>query len=196
MSRPKPHFGYLEYLRCIHGDAYRDYTERVSPDNMAVSIRVAAYLMFLCKSRHALRVADFGSGFTSYILATYAAETDEAVTVTSVDDDEEWLKKTGEFLAERDLHTNLTMWSDYQDAEIHHDVACYDLGSGAVRDGGMDLVVRRTRPGGVVLFDDANHLGHRKTMREIAERYRFDLYGLQAETTDMYGRYDALMVRP
>ena len=175
--------------------AYEEYTRDVSPDNMAVSLLTATYLLFLCRSRNARRVADFGSGFTSYVLARYASET-EKVTVTSVDDSEEWLGKTKTFIEARGLRSNLTMWDDYKEADIHHDVACYDLGKGDVREAGMELVARRTRPGGVVLFDDAMHYSHRVAMERVAEKFRWDLYFLQDDTTDYYGRFAALLVRP
>lgn len=175
---------------------YDEYTRDVSPDNMAVSVLVASYLLYLCRSLKATHVADFGSGFTSYTLAKYATEVDEPVTVTSVDDNEEWLGKTKTFIEARGLRSNLTMWYDYQDADIHHDVACYDLGSGATREAGMELVARRTRPGGVVLLDDAMHYSHRVAMERVARKFKWDLFFLQDDTTDYYGRFAALLVRP
>jgi predicted O-methyltransferase YrrM len=182
-------------LRSELAFAYDEYTRDVSPDNMAVSLLTATYLLFLCRSLGAKRVADFGSGFTSYVLARYAAET-EAVTVTSVDDDAEWLGKTKTFIETRGFRSNLTMWDDYCEADIHHDVACYDLGKGDVRNRGMELVARRTRPGGVVLFDDAMHDGHRSVMEAISREFRWDLFFLQDQTTDSYGRFAALLVKP
>ena len=177
-------------------DVYVDYTKTVSPDNMAVSLLTATYLLFLCRTLKARHVADFGSGFTSYVLARYAAETDGPVTVTSVDDDREWLERTGTFLDRYGLRTNLTMWDDWQDTKIRHDVGCYDLSRGDIRDAGMEQVARRTRPRGVVVLDDAHHEGHRETMRKVSKRLRWDLYGLQDYTTDHHHRFAALLVRP
>ena len=113
-----------------------------------------------------------------------------------MDDNEEWLDKTGQFLDGSGLKSELLTWEDYKVTHTGHDVACYDLGGGDVRERGMELVARRTRPGGVILFDDAHHDGHRRQMVDIAERFRWDLFFLQDLTTDSYGRFGALMVRP
>lgn len=185
----------------IHGsmnelaEAYGEYTRDVSPNNMAVSLETATYLLFLCRTFHALRVADFGSGFTSYVLAKYAAETDEPVTVTSVDDNEEWLGKTKTFLEAHGLRSNLTMWDDYKNADICHDVALYDLANGEIRNSGMELICRRTRPGGAVIMDDAHHDGHRAEMNRVARKFRWQLHYLTDDTVDQYGRFSALMIR-
>lgn len=60
----------------------------------------------------------------------------------------------------------------------------------------MDVVARRLTPGGVILFDDAMHPGHREEMIRVSERHRLDFFFLQDWTMDHYGRFAALAVKP
>lgn len=176
-------------------DVYNEYTRDVSPNNMAVSLRTAVYFLYLCRALDARSVADFGSGFTSYIAGLYAQEVG-GVDAASVDDNAEWLEKTRTFIEARQLKSDLMLWDDYKHTHTAHDVACYDLGNGEVRNAGMELVARRTKPGGVVLFDDAMHAGHRSEMERVAHKFRWDLFFLHEYTTDQYGRFAAVMIKP
>ncbi len=176
--------------------AYGTYTQDVSPNNMAVSLQTAAYFLFLLRALKAKRAVDFGSGFSSYVLGKYASGQGQYIDAVSVDDSPEWMERTGEFLASAHLYTELMSWEHYQNTHHQHDVALYDLGNGEVREAGMELVARRTRPGGVVLFDDAQHEGHRNRMQEVAAKFRWDLFFLTEYTTDQYGRFTALLVKP
>lgn len=176
-------------------DQYGDYTANVSPDSMAVSIQTAAYFLFLLRALNAKQAADFGSGFSSYVLGKYADEADHYVDAVSVDDSPQWLERTGDFLEAAELHTELMSWEHYRHTHFQHEVALYDLGNGAVREAGMEVVARRTKAGGVVLFDDANHEGHRNQMQEVARKLHWDLYFLHEYTTDHYGRFTALLVK-
>ncbi len=175
--------------------AYEEYTSKVSPDNMAVSIKTAAYFLFLLRALDAVRPADFGSGFSSYVLGKYASEHGQYVDATSVDDSAEWLERTGEFLSSAHLYTELMSWSHYKNTHHHHDVVLYDLGNGQLREIGMEMVARRTVSGGVVLFDDVQHESHRAQMQDVATKVRSKLYFLHEYTSDQYGRFAALLVK-
>lgn len=186
----------------IHGmtaelaETYDEYVRDVSPDNMAVSLLTATYFLYLCRALKAKAVVDFGSGFSSYVAGYYAAEAGGYVDAVSVDDNDEWMKKTGEFIGARQIYTELMSWEHYQHTHHQHNVALYDLSSGDIRESGMELVARRTKPGGVVLFDDANHKSHREVMQAVAMKFRWDLYFLHEYTTDPYGRFTALLIKP
>lgn len=183
-------------VRAELADAYDEYTANVSPDNMAVSLIAATYLLSVCRDKKLVDVADFGSGFTSYVLAHYARTADYPVTVTSIDTDPEWLARTDEFLTAHELQSRLVLWDDYLTEEQAHDLICYDLGGGDVREAGMPVVLDRISPNGVVLFDDAQHIGHADAMRAACRARRRDLYSLRDETLDDYGRFMAVSVRP
>ena len=186
----------IDSMREELAGAYGTYTQTVSPNNMAVSIQTACYFLFLLRALDAKQAADFGSGFSSYVLGKYASESSHYVDAVSVDDNDEWMARTGEFLGSCHLYSELMSWEHYKHTHFQHDVALYDLANGDVRNAGMELVARRTKSGGVVLFDDAMHQGHRETMQAVAMKFRWDLYFLTEYTTDQYGRFAALMVKP
>ncbi len=163
---------------------------------MAVSLKTASYFLHLLRVLDAKSAADFGSGFSSYVLGKFADETHHYVDAVSVDDDPEWLEKTEAFLGFRHVYTELMSWEHYQHVHFQHDVALYDLASGDVRNAGMELVCRRTKSGGVVLVDDMHAATHRETIEGIAKRFRWDLYFLYDWTQDEYGRFAALLVKP
>jgi hypothetical protein len=72
---------------------YLDYLTRVGHPNHAASLELIATLWLLAEDSGARRIIDLGSGFTSFILRTYAAE-HPGVEVWSVDDSAEWLERT------------------------------------------------------------------------------------------------------
>lgn len=171
--------------------AYADYCTSVSPRTMAADIREVAFLYDVCREREARSVADFGSGFSSFVLAHYAAMAPYDVVVTSVDDDARWLEATALFLRRYGFRSStLMLWDDWLSAGLSHDVGFYDLASGDKREAGMLPVAEAC---GVVLFDDAQHPLHAAQMRVVAGVTGKTLVDVQARTEDQVGRFGALL---
>ena len=177
-------------------DKYAEYTATVSPDNMAISLETSARLLAECRETGSRRVADFGSGFSSWTLGHYATTAPYPVTVVSVDTSEEWLGKTRQFIG-REHHAahRLMLWDEYQAGEYVHDLALYDLDRGHIRNQGMAIVAANLATDGRLIFDDAQHVGHRAQMVRTCQHNRMDLRYLQDDTTDSYGRFAAMGVR-
>lgn len=115
---------------------HAEYLKSVSTADMAVSLELASFMLALCRSWKPQRVVDLGSGFSSYVLRRYAAETGDAV-VASVDDDKLWLARTGDWLKQQGLGTDqLFEWSEFK-ARMGKlgpfDLTLYDMGSMATR---------------------------------------------------------------
>lgn len=170
--------------------AYIDYCVNVSPRTMAASIEEMSYLYAVCEQFRPRTVIDFGSGFSSYALRLYAGRTG-GVSVLSVDDDAEWLERTAEFLAKRGQPTDgLMAWDEYQADPVPFDVGLYDLASGREREAGMPLVASMLRPGGRLIFDDAQHGEHQEAMRAAAATEGLVLVeGVRRHTIDSVARY-------
>ncbi len=180
-------------------DAYAEYTRDVSPNNMAMSLESAGYLLFLCRSRRAKRVADFGSGFSSYVLAHHAETADYEVLVDSVDDDRDWMAKSEQFCAAHSMALTdhrFYLWDFYAKQDHKLDLSFHDLASGAKREAAMSYVADWTVPGGVVMFDDAHHVGHRQEMGKVCRDRGWRCYPLHDWTRDSYGRFSALGMSP
>ena len=177
---------------------YRSYVETVSPDSMAVSFETACMLLHLCRSTRATSVVDLGSGFSSCVLRIHASTSDQSVAVVSVDDQPEWLDRTAEFLNQHELDTGgLTTWADFGLRDPgDYDVVFHDLAGGDVREMAMPVAAANVAADGVILFDDAQHPGHRQRMYEVGAGAEFALYSLRRWTFDQYQRYALLGVRP
>jgi predicted O-methyltransferase YrrM len=176
---------------------YDRYVAEISSDAWAVSWESSRYLLQLCHALAPTRVLDLGSGFSSLVLRHYASSAPHAVSVVSVDDDAEWLERTREFLEELGhAGGELRLWSEFVDAPGEpFDLVFHDLASGALRESAMPVVVRSLSPHGVVVFDDAQHLGHRRAAQRAAREAKLATYSLYRSTRDGIGRF-ALLAAP
>ncbi len=79
---------------------YQDYVKNVSNPIMALSLELSVFLLLLCDFIKPKNILDFGSGFSSFIFRYYAAHyvNNQSTIIWSLDDSQEWLDKTSEFL--------------------------------------------------------------------------------------------------
>jgi hypothetical protein len=165
--------------------AYIDYCQHVSRRSMAISIETATFVWHVCRQTDARVTADLGSGFTSYVLRRHGGD------VTSVDDSPVWLDRTGAFLRKwRMPTTGLVDWDDWPAGPydlIVHDFACGDL-----RNQSMWAAAERLAPGGVIVFDDAQHEGHRTEMQRVSDAFGLQLTDVRDFTVDAVLRFAAV----
>lgn len=175
--------GYRRILRA----PYIDYCQTVSQRTMAISIETAAYVWWTCRHRKATSAVDLGSGFTSYVLRRAVPH------AVSVDDSPEWLAKTGEFLTRNGLSTDgLVSWDDWLTDPGTFDVVVHDFARGELRESSMWNAAEAVNPGGVLIFDDAQHEGHQAEMHRVCEAYGWNLYDIRSHTEDMIHRFAAM----
>jgi predicted O-methyltransferase YrrM len=189
-----------EHPRLVPGDAsfpalrshYERYVREVSTAEMAVSWETAAYLRHLCEALRPARVLDLGSGFSSLVLRDYAA-----AAVVSGDDDAQWLERTRAFLEEEGhAEGELRLWRDFESAPGEpFDLIFHDLAGGRLRETAAPLAVRCLSTRGVIVFDDAHHLGHRRAAQRAAREAGLAAYSLYHWTHDAIGRF-ALLAAP
>jgi len=174
---------------------YIDYCRNVSRRSMALSIETGVFAYWLCLRNEAMDVCDLGSGWSSYFLRRYAKES--GATVTSVDDDAYWLARTRGFLhTHRTDTSNLVMWGDYRRNLTTHDVIVHDFAAGELREESMRVAAERLMPGGVVVFDDAQHDGHRAAMYATCDEYGLTPIDVKEWTCDEVHRYALAAVKP
>lgn len=174
-------------------DPYVDYCTHVSRRSMAMSIESCTLLWHLCRVLDAESVCDLGSGFTSYVLAQYAKESG-SVRVASVDDSQEWLARTGEFLAKYDCPTDaLMMYDDWLDSGKKFDVIVHDFSRGETRNTSMVAAARRANK--AILFDDANHAQHSRQMLLVCDVFGYTPVDVKALTFDKVQRFARLAIR-
>lgn len=177
------------YAEALTGP-YVDYCRTVSRRSMAISIETASLFAYVCSTKMARRVLDLGSGFTSFVARCVAED------AVSVDDSREWLDKTAGFLARYDTPADgLMMWDDWTaDPGAPYDVVIHDFSAGEARESSMWDAASVLAPGGVLIFDDAQHEGHRKAMFEVACDRGLRLVDVKQETEDEVHRFALMAV--
>jgi predicted O-methyltransferase YrrM len=177
--------------------AFREYTGGVSFEGMPFSLESACLLWSLCEVTSPKRILDMGSGFSSYVYRRYQASARMKPEVWSVDESEEWLEKTREYLVSHELSDdNLFYLGDFQALEPGgFDLISLDLGPLEERPDIFEKLVALLNPEGLILLDDMHGAEYRI---EIARRLKaHDLvvgYSVRWLTLDKFLRY-CLLVR-
>jgi hypothetical protein len=170
--------------------AYREYCTTVSKRSMALSIESAAYLWWVCDHVKARSVADLGSGFTSYVVRSYAATADREVTVSSVDDAPYWLRQTADFLTSQNQSTaGLVRHDVWRAQDVKWDVIVHDIGGGELREEWMTVAAKHLAWDGVLIFDDAQNRSHHMEMGRVAREFGLRLFDVYEQTVDEVGRF-------
>jgi predicted O-methyltransferase YrrM len=146
-------------------EQHRHYVSAISRSDMAISLELSNFMYSLCVLGNAKKILDMGSGFSSYVLRTYAGEKSGS-TVWSVDDDTEWLDRTREYLAGFRINTDNLLPLDkfLQTEERDFDFILLDLNYVEVRKEYIGVVIERCAPGGIIVFDDVHK---REYMAEV-----------------------------
>lgn len=169
---------------------YITYCRFVSKASMAISLETAAFIAYLCDAFHPTKAADLGSGFTSYVLRRCLVP-----TVASVDDDPGWLGRTKAFCASQHVDsTDGFHGPEWRDTDERYDLIVHDYAKGPVREEWMTVAAEHLSPTGMILFDDAQHAGHRAEMVRVCEQYGLATHDVYDITLDEVGRF-ALLAR-
>jgi predicted O-methyltransferase YrrM len=167
---------------------YSEYVTAVSHPAHAISIQLAFYLWEMAEEIRPLRVADLGSGFSSYVVRTWAAECSPETVVYSVDDDAAWLEKTRAFLTSHDVQTdNLVLWDDFTADSF--DMVLHDLGDMVTRVKTLPRAAEIVRPGGTLILDDVHMPTYERLLTEFLDDAGIPHESARAQTGDMIGRY-------
>ncbi|MBD3318954.1 hypothetical protein GF342_03515 [Candidatus Woesearchaeota archaeon] len=170
-------------------DEYHDYITRVSQPHMAISLEAAQFLHLWCQVYKPQRIVDLGSGFSSYVFRHYQQKSKNRVTVVSVDDNQEWLKRTKNFLQQHYLSTeHLILYDKFLAKPKQFDLWFYDLGSISTRIKEMPKILQWSRDA-FLIMDDA----HKKRMRKSINMLNMRRIHALTRTTDSIGRFAALV---
>jgi predicted O-methyltransferase YrrM len=175
---------------------YTEYVNNISRADMAASLELTSFLQGVIKFNNFSRIADLGSGFSSYVFRLIARET-PTTYVCSVDDNENWLDKTREILAGHNLSVKGVMsLADFiKNDERDFDLLLLDLNFVDVRKEYIKLSIERCKQGGMVIFDDVHKP---EFMLEVLKQTRnagVRLYSLKDQTIDSFGRYALLALK-
>ena len=175
---------------------HQTYTTTVSNDVHAASVEIAAFLQLFCELSQPSKMADLGSGFSSFILRRYASKTDPTPNVYSVDNHEGWLGKTREYLAGHGLNTdNVMVWDDFiAGAEPgSFDMVFHDMGFMDFREQTLEPVLGLTKPGGHIILDDVHKPPYRRFVHKMLADKGLEFLSLKQITCDSRARYSYLV---
>lgn len=166
--------------------AFREYVSGYSTEGEAISLETSLHLVNELTARRVERVVDLGSGWSSYVLRLFKKIAAPGLEVWSLDDNEERLGRTAQFLARHDLDTsNLRLWPRLGSRPF--DLVFYDMGRPWDRHVYLDRVVDATA--GVLVCDDMHVDDYRRHVDAFARGQGLRLDLLRDETFDGFGRF-------
>ena len=175
---------------------FREYLAEVSIANMAASLELSATILSICQVGGYKKLADIGSGFTSFVLRYYA-KTNPGVEVYSIDDSAEWLEKTRQFLKKHKLDdSNLLLVEDFVARKLSgFDCIVHDMNYVEVRIHYVDGLLTSLTPDGILILDDMHKPDYRHEIMRKTKAGPFGVYTLRDFTNDNFGRYSMVALR-
>jgi predicted O-methyltransferase YrrM len=162
--------------------AYQDYTSRISPDPIAISLELATFLAVMCARCRPRSILDLGSGFSSFVFRTYVKELQPQTLVCSVDHSIRWLNTTRAFLRERGLDCrSLLTWEAFVAAteRPRFDLILQDMSDLETRRQQLDVIIDACSPTGMIVMDDMHVPGYRRAILDDLDRHRLSYYSLR-----------------
>lgn len=176
---------------------HMDYNERVGHPVHAASIELVVLLQLMFRELEPAKAVDLGSGFSSFVLRTLAQRSDRDVEIWSVDDSEEWMQKTRDYLTEMDRSAeNLMTWDAFLGEEPSgFDLVLHDMGSMEFREETLRKVLELAKPGGAIILDDVHKPAYRAAAQKVLEEMGLEWFSLRDWTRDPLTRYCWLVFR-
>jgi predicted O-methyltransferase YrrM len=178
--------------------AYEEYIATVSTGDMAVSWETACLLYALACMLRPREALDLGSGFSSYVLRKYAAQSGHECLVTSIDDNRHWLDQTRAYLQRKGLNgEQVDHWDEFcRQAPIgKFDLVFHDLGDMEQRAAALPMVLKCLAPRGVLVLDDMHKSVYRRTAERQAVREGWRVLSARRQTLDGIGRFSEIALR-
>ena len=180
---------HVEYIRTTGTNA-----------EMAASIELCRFLVRWCEANRPGRIADLGSGITSWTLRTWRDSECRTCEVVSVDDNPTWLDRSREFSAAAGTgEDGFLIWGQFLEGpavETRFDLVVYDFGSVRDRAALMQRAYDLVAPGGAIVCDDIQKARIWRAARTATRRSGFSGLSLREETLDSAGRFAWLARHP
>jgi len=172
--------------------AYDVYVNNVGSVGYTISFETASYLAWLLRAKRCNSILDLGSGFSSYITRQYASAAEYSVICTSVDTENLWLKRTGQFLKLYKMKTtNLVKPENVCDGSF--DLIFSDSS------GDRNAIIKQFIPflnkNGIVIFDDMHDKPLRIFAEALCEENGLTMYSIRNFTHDYTGRFARIAIK-
>lgn len=180
---------------------HADYVRATGTNaEMAASIELCRFLVEWCEVVRPDRIADLGSGITSWTLRTWRDSESATSEIVSVDDDEAWLNRSREYSATAGTGDGgFVSWQSFlatPGVDSSFDLVVCDFGSVRDRARQMQRAFDLVAPGGAIICDDVQKARIWRAARAATRRSGFLGHSLREETLDSLGRFAWLAQRP
>lgn len=175
--------------------AYSEYTTKVSPADMTVSLETSVVLIGLCVLHEPKSILDLGSGFSSYVFRYIRGNhLTEECAILSIDTDKAWIRKTAGFIRERGLTTyDFCFWDDIKDTAEEFDLIFVDIDKTYSRKNYYAHILKSfVGENSVVVFDDMHKGILSSTLAEVLSEYKYKSTNIRDLTLDEFGRFSSL----
>jgi len=170
-------------------EEYKDYCDNVSKYGHPMSLQSVKWLIEYINSNEDIKkVADFGSGFSSFAIRKYCPQ----VTNDSYDTDFAWLKKTEDYLKKEGVNSeNLHFYVDNFPEDF--DLIVWDLQGQSFRRTEF-LKVKEKFANSICIIDDCHDPSYIQMCRDLAANDGWELTEV-TEVKDEFGRYVSILRR-
>lgn len=170
------------------------YMLEATRDEMPITFSLACFLLAYLRAAAPRRIADLGSGFSSFVVRHYAAAlpAPERPAIVSVDTSPEWLERTRRFLvaegAEPLAGAELCTWEAFTTPpRAPFDFVVVDIGSLEFRAQWLPWILRHLlAPGGRAILDDMHWAEARCAARRAVAGAACRALSLRALCPDEY----------
>jgi predicted O-methyltransferase YrrM len=171
-------------------EVYEEYLSLVGGYGHPVSFETAQYMYNWCVRNSPTKILDMGSGFSSFVFREYFKHFQPAGYVMSVDTDLQWLNVTKNFLNNNKLYFgDLFLLDDFIIEPGTYDFVFHDIASADRRNELMPLAISALKSGGIIIFDDMQHLPHYHSALAYSDAMGVITTSLESITKDKIGRW-------
>jgi predicted O-methyltransferase YrrM len=159
---------------------------------MAASLATSAVLWSLCEAIRPRQIIDAGSGFSTYVFATWACG--ETCSVLAIDDNPGWQERTQDFLTSYGVEVPKIADPSAFKALPRAQLIFFDYSLPPERIGYLRALCDSLTAGGYMVIDDMHQSPFGRQIRAARLPYGFRLYSLRRWTLDEFGRFSSLVI--
>jgi len=161
------------------------YTLSTSTREMTISLKTAETIMRNLLERRPMRIADVGSGFSSFVAAKFAF--DNTARVDIFDEDPKWLYKTEQFIKGQGYHTSRISYKPFSEFNANdYDFIFFDT----CGDNRVKNLKKLKGCKAFIILDDC----HRSEYEKEVNKLGFKVLKLTDET-DEFGRFCGILLK-
>ena len=171
---------------------HKIYVKTISSPEMAMSLELANFILSYCLIKKPKKVADLGSGFSSFLFRFYKKEVDNELEVYSIDDSADWLIKTKDYLTDNNLNSdNLYTLTEFINLKLDNefDVVLLDLNFVEIRRNYIGFSFDLLKDYGFLIIDDVHKVEFLREVKAFFSSGSRKLINLKNQTYDNFLRF-------